>query len=62
MNDQKNYGPIWQLKENVKSKHLLIKSYAADIERSQKLLSNIMEELAEYEDVLKRLGALVEDK
>lgn len=58
MSNENNYGPIWQLKENAKSKHLLIKAHTADIERSQKLLSKTMEELAEYELVLAKLGEI----
>ena len=56
MNNTTQYGPIWQLKEAVKSKKLLVKAYSEDIERSQKLLSKSIEELAEYEDILKKLG------
>lgn len=56
MSNATQNGPIWQLKEAVKSKKLLVKAYSEDIERSQKLLSKSIEELAEYEDVLKRLG------
>lgn len=53
MND---YGPIWQLKENLKAKRLLVKSYTGDISRSQELLSKTMVEIKQYEDALLRLG------
>ena len=49
-------GPVWQLKENLKSKRLLIKAYTADKERAEELLTRTMNEIKEYEDVLIKLG------
>ena len=52
MND---YGPIWQLKENLKAKRLLVKAHTSDIARSQELLSKVMLEINQYENALLKL-------
>lgn len=51
-----DYGPIWQLKENLKGKTLLLRSYYDDLKRTQKLIEQTLKEVDEYETVLNRLG------
>lgn len=46
------YGPIWQIKEQIRSKKQLIQSDDDDIKRIQSRRSDNMDELAEYEKAL----------
>lgn len=49
MTNVTNYGPLWQIQEQIKAKKLLIRADHEDIDRITHRMKKTMKELEEYE-------------
>lgn len=49
-------GVIWQLKEGLKSKRLLVRVYNDDMQRAIKLREAAQADVEDYEQTLRKLG------
>jgi hypothetical protein len=52
---EQNFGPLWQLKQNLESKKISFREQVASQERAAKAVVTLAAEIAEYEAAIKKL-------